>query len=930
MSEEETEEHESPLERYFIEKSGFSELTHKRKIVEQWMNKVPLYKRRKVREVANRVYDEISSWPEHSKILDSDMSFRDKCALIEQIEILSHTQEGTDEFFARKRDILRRIQNYDAARHLHKEMDAIDKECDALVSATTTPLKMRIARSNLSSKNKAVLLEKFKTLSTMASNDDTHPKLLEYIEWGLKISDMITPLPVDISDGSEKINQYLYEVKSYLDAHLYGMTSAKERLLELLALKIRNPSAKNMSLALCGPPGVGKCLHPDTQVLMFFGGMKAAKNIARGDILMGDDNTPRIVMSATSGIDDMYKIIPEVGDSFITNSCHVLTLHNPQSGQTVDIPLNEYVSKSDVWKTKHLLFSKPVEYQKQVIKNDPYLVGLLLGAETKSMDEIVKEFLSKKLDDISSSVRGKKPSKIEVIDRTEIEYLINHRYIPDEYLYNTREIRFKLLRGYYEAVAFEKSHPVSKNSSKASSRTSSPARFDKRRAFSAERPGSRPSSRPVTPTTGDKRRAVSANSRPGSRPNSRPTTPTTPTTPTSRNVARSTPRPSSRPGSRPSSRPGSRSATPTRTPAKTSRTPAISKLKYGEQSRKSRLDDFKSKLNSKTLKVKDRILCEQLKFLCRSIGYECYQVMDNLIIQSDLKEIPDLDTKITTKFEVISHDRGEYSGFTLDKNGRFLLASCMVTHNTELIQTFGEATSQPFAKINMGGSVDPAYYLGHSYTYIGSAPGVLVRTIAELKNKENVRTKSGILFFDEFDKIGMSSAVGHAFLHISDPIQQKSFQDHYLSDMTIDVSNITFVYSMNDLKNIDTVLQNRLPIIHLAGYTSLEKIQIAMNHLIPKQMKNANLTSEDVEFTKDAIKHIVARNTSDKDGMRRISQSIQTLIGKLGALLCSAGSSKIFSYSIDTTRPIKVTPEVIDKLGIFKEEQSSTLLSMYL
>lgn len=924
------------LLEYLLKKANVSDEEHKSKTLDIWMSKIPLHKRRKIRPTAEKIYDSISSVPAQSDVLTSKMPFKEKCAVIEQLEILGNMAPGSEEYFQKKKEIFKRIEDYERTEETTQALEDAEKESDALMVSQPMPMKIRILRSDISRKNKAVLLEKLRVLETLSTDDDSHPKLLEWLEWGMKISDRVLPLSVSLSDGSEKINAFLYNVKRYMDSKLFGMVKPKERLLELLALRIRNPNATSMSLALCGPPGVGKCLHPDTQVLLFFGGMKAAKNIIRGDILMGDDNQPRIVMNTSSGTDQMYKIIPELGEPFIINSVHVLTLYNEFTGQTVDIPLNEYLTKADSWKSKYKLFSKPVEYQRQQVKNDPYLVGLLLGSKKKSMDEVIKEYLSKKLDEITKCVQsGKPPAALEAIDKTEIAYLLNHKYILDEYLYNTREVRYKLFKGYYEASTFEEKQG-SRPGSRASSKSPKSGKSGTVRSSSAPKSGGYTS----TPKSGKPSKPTRRSNTPAAKPSSERIRRTKP----------NTPKPST-PSRTKSKSPNSRTPKPN-TPKPNTPNPKKSIKKYDEEeyerkivlkpkdipvnNRRSRLDEFRERIlvnKSKTIKISDSILGEQLKFLIRSLGFECYQLAGNLVIQSeDINELPDMKIKNQSGFTVQPYESGIYSGFTLDGNGRFLLASCVVTHNTELIQTFCDATDQPFAKINMGGSIDPSHYLGHSYTYTGSTPGVLVRTLTNLKASDGKRARSGVMFFDEFDKIGMQSHVGHVFLHVSDPVQQKSFQDHYMPDITIDLSNLTFVYSMNDKKNIDGVLQNRLPIIELPGYSFQEKKEIATKYIIPKEMKNANITQKELVFTDEAVCEIISvASKEDNNGMRKVSQYIQTIINKLGAVMCSTGSNKIFSYSIPVKLPIIIDRELLDKLGIFQvSAESQSYLSMFL
>ena len=153
-----------------------------------------------------------------------------------------------------------------------------------------------------------------------------------------------------------------------------------------------------------------------------------------------------------------------------------------------------------------------------------------------------------------------------------------------------------------------------------------------------------------------------------------------------------------------------------------------------------------------------------------------------------------------------------------------------------------------------------------------------------------------------------------------------------MPEITIDLSNLTFVYSMNDRKNIDGVLQNRLPIIELPGYSFQEKKEITTKYIIPKEMKNANITQKELVFTDDAICEIISvASKEDNNGMRKVSQYIQTIINKLGAVMCSDGPNKIFSYSISVKLPIVIDRNLLDKLGIFQAStEPQTYLSMFL
>ena len=866
----------------------------KKLCINRWMSDIPKQKQKSVKRLCDKLYDTVFQEPTINDILLSKMPFNEKCNSIEQYNILKFENLSPYEFFKRKKELNKKISNYHNMPYTSRQLESIEKKSNKLFKTQDIPLKMQILTSKISDYNKTILLEKFSYLDGMLE-DNSKAKLNEWINWGLKISDYVMPLEVSFNNGELEINKYLYSIKTILDTKIYKMTNAKEKLLELLAMRIINPESKSMSLALCGPPGVGKCLHPDTQILLFFGGIKAAKDIKKGDILIGDDYTPRIVMNTTKGTDKMYKIIPEMSDTFIVNEPHVMTLYDELIDSVVDIPLNEFMQKTEAYKNRHSLFSIPIEYQRQEIKNDPYMIGVLLNSKSKIIEDIMKEYLNNRLENISKYVNCKNnitTLNLNTINNEELSYLINNKHIPDEYLFNTREIRFKLLHGFLDAY-FHK-NKVTKARSKSAERTTKKTEY----------------TRPKTPKPvllkqlkvrfENKSQDILMDSLSDS------------------------------------------SETFEDLEFKHKRSESfrcISDTICGRHRDKTnkRLDNFRSKIpvlkkHEIVISIKDKILNEQIKFLIRSLGYSCVSIGDEITIYDDISKLPDLGTRNEMKFTIMTHNENNYCGFTLSGNGRFLLASGVVTHNTQLMQVFAECIKQPFVKINMGGTTDPNYFLGYSYTYEGSAPGVIVKAITSMKIGDT-RTKSGVLLFDEFDKLGHNSKVGDAFLHISDPVQQKEFKDEYMPEIKIDLSNITFVYSMNNKNNIEFTLLNRLPVIEVNGYSNKEKYEIIKNYLIPRELENFKFNAGDIIFSDDAINYIINNTINiDKNGIRKVLEVLQSIIKKINAVRCVSHLSgqKIFSYQIDNFKlPFTVTEQVIDKLKVINIVDN-THLSMYL
>ena len=145
----------------------------------------------------------------------------------------------------------------------------------------------------------------------------------------------------------------------------------------------------NHHVAVFGSTGSGKCLHPDTPVMLHSGEVVLAKEVVLGDKLMGPDGAPRTVYSTTIGMSDMYKIIPTKGESWICNDVHVLTLVHTQTGEVIDIPLNEYLKKPDSFKHLHKQFFTSVDFpEREAPAIDPYFLGVWFGDGSKRLHSV--------------------------------------------------------------------------------------------------------------------------------------------------------------------------------------------------------------------------------------------------------------------------------------------------------------------------------------------------------------------------------------------------------------------------------------------------------------------------------------------------------------------------------------------------------------
>ena len=194
---------------------------------------------------------------------------------------------------------------------------------------------------------------------------------------------------------------------------------------------------------------------------------------------------------------------------------------------------------------------------------------------------------------------------------------------------------------------------------------------------------------------------------------------------------------------------------------------------------------------------------------------------------------------------------------------------------TLICRTIANVLSYPFQQISFGGVSSPEFLKGHDYTYIGSHPGEIVRSLCRMKYK------NGILFFDEFDKISQNKTICDALLHITDPVQNKEFRDNFLSGLTIDLSNLWFIYSMNELPS-DKALKDRIYSIQIDGYDVKDKVEIICNYIVPSILKEINIELTDIVISKDMAKYIIYETKNESiPGIRVIERKMHDIITKI-------------------------------------------------
>ncbi|MGH9696247.1 MAG: endopeptidase La, partial [Bryobacteraceae bacterium] len=226
---------------------------------------------------------------------------------------------------------------------------------------------------------------------------------------------------------------------------------------------------------------------------------------------------------------------------------------------------------------------------------------------------------------------------------------------------------------------------------------------------------------------------------------------------------------------------------------------------------------------------------------------------------------------------------------------------------TSLGQSIARALGRKFERFSLGGLHDEAELRGHRRTYIGAMAGRLLQAM------RRAGALNPVLLLDEVDKLGRDfrGDPAAALLEVLDPEQNKTFRDNYL-DLAFDLSRVLFITTANSLDTIPQALLDRMEILRLSGYSEEEKEQIARRYLIPKQLKAAGLTGEQIEFSDQGLKAIISGYTREA-GLRHLERAIARVTRKVTLRLAEAEIEKVV-----------VTPEVLsDLLGpeIFLPEQ---------
>ncbi|MDO9287383.1 MAG: endopeptidase La [Thermodesulfovibrionales bacterium] len=232
---------------------------------------------------------------------------------------------------------------------------------------------------------------------------------------------------------------------------------------------------------------------------------------------------------------------------------------------------------------------------------------------------------------------------------------------------------------------------------------------------------------------------------------------------------------------------------------------------------------------------------------------------------------------------------------------------------TSLGKSIARSLGREFVRMSLGGVRDEAEIRGHRRTYVGALPGRIIQGI------KTAGTNNPVFMLDEIDKVGTDfrGDPSSALLEVLDPEQNNTFVDHYLT-VPFDLSRVMFITTGNLVDTIPSPLRDRMEIIHLSGYTTEEKLGIAKNYLIPKQLEEHGITNKILKITDPAVLMTISQYTREA-GVRNLEREIANLCRKVAKKIAD-GKQKIFAINAKNLHRFLGVPKYLPEEEMEKDE----------
>lgn len=236
------------------------------------------------------------------------------------------------------------------------------------------------------------------------------------------------------------------------------------------------------------------------------------------------------------------------------------------------------------------------------------------------------------------------------------------------------------------------------------------------------------------------------------------------------------------------------------------------------------------------------------------------------------------------------------------------------TGKTSVAKSIARCMGRKFVRLSLGGVKDEAEIKGHRRTYIGAFPGQIIQMV------KKAGTKNPVFLLDEIDKLGSDfrGDPSSALLEVLDPEQNNEFVDHYI-DAPFDLSQVFFITTANVTHSIPPALFDRMEVINFSGYTLQDKICIAQNHIVPKQLKLHGVTKKDVEMNEEALSTIINEYTREV-GVRSLEREIASIFRKVAHIVVKDKKHPKIAMNAEKVREFLGTPRYKDTLILNNDE----------